>query len=225
MDNLNHPDYLSRTKNAVIENIRRTAATGVQMTDVPRHSLLPGMDSDAEDEEDDLDADNNPDVRKTRRQKDKSIIRDDEFEHSDDDDMDELRYQIRERVSINTTNAHAASPGPGDPGHDEDMSGATGPATTVALGAPSSPVLPATGTAQSQAGHSQNRRPQLWSAGGGVAGGEQAEAEAEEEDEMDVDDEEDKDEDDEKEKEEEEGDMEVEESIRPTIENEDEDKS
>jgi histone deacetylase 1/2 len=104
MDNLNTPEYLRKIKNSVIENIRRTcAAPSVQATDVPRASLLNGLnnganrDEDADPEanadiddmdaaDDDADADANPDVRRTRRQRDRAVARGDEFEDSDDED-------------------------------------------------------------------------------------------------------------------------------------------
>jgi len=47
------------------------------------------MDSDAEDEADDMDADQHPDVRNTQRRADQRISRDDEFDESEDEEMDE----------------------------------------------------------------------------------------------------------------------------------------
>ncbi|KAF2404225.1 hypothetical protein EJ06DRAFT_526309 [Trichodelitschia bisporula] len=88
MDNANSPEYLEKIKNQVIDNLRRTAAPSTQMTDVPRNPMLNGMDSDAEDEADDLDADEHPDVRNTLHRMDKRIERDDEFEESEDEEMD-----------------------------------------------------------------------------------------------------------------------------------------
>jgi histone deacetylase 1/2 len=88
MDNANTPEYLEKIKNSVIENLRRTASTSTQIQDVPRHALMNGMESDDEDEADDLDADLNPDVRTTQRQADKRIQRENEFEDSDDEMMD-----------------------------------------------------------------------------------------------------------------------------------------
>src|SRR5258708_32521276 len=98
MDNLNTPEYLRKIKNSVIENIRRTCAVpSVQATEVPRASLLNGLnnganrDEDADPEanadiddmdaaDDDADADARPDVRRTRRARDKAVARDDEFD-------------------------------------------------------------------------------------------------------------------------------------------------
>ncbi|EOD48467.1 putative histone deacetylase rpd3 protein [Neofusicoccum parvum UCRNP2] len=63
MDNANSPEYLDKIRLQVIENIKRTAfAPSVQMTDVPRSPLMPGMDDEAEDEMNDIDEDENPDT-------------------------------------------------------------------------------------------------------------------------------------------------------------------
>ena len=59
------------------------------MQDIPRD--IPGL-NDIEDQDaelDDLDEDENRDVRKSQRQQDKQIARDDEFSDSDDDDDDD----------------------------------------------------------------------------------------------------------------------------------------
>ena len=99
MENANDPNWLSKIKNSVIENIRRAGAPSTQMQDVPREPLMNGMDSDAEDEADDLDADANPDVRMTQRQQDKRIVRDDEFEESDhEEERPPLRHKQRRRL-------------------------------------------------------------------------------------------------------------------------------
>jgi len=90
MDNLNTDQYLQRTKQAVIENIRRTGAPSVQLQHVPRQSLLHGDDDDLEGQEQDADEDEHPDERKTQLYKDNKITRDDEFEESDDEMNDEI---------------------------------------------------------------------------------------------------------------------------------------
>ncbi|KAI1384199.1 uncharacterized protein F4822DRAFT_418976 [Hypoxylon trugodes] len=88
MENANSPEYLEKIKNQLIENLRRTAhAPSVQMQDVPRHSL--GAMSDEEEAElDDLDEDENKDVRMTQRQWDQRIERDNEYEESDNEELD-----------------------------------------------------------------------------------------------------------------------------------------
>ncbi|KAI1103655.1 hypothetical protein F4804DRAFT_309497 [Jackrogersella minutella] len=88
MENANSPEYLDKIKNQLIENLRRTAhAPSVQMQDVPRHSM--GAMSDEEEAElDDLDEDENKDVRMTQRQWEQRIERDNEYEESDNEDMD-----------------------------------------------------------------------------------------------------------------------------------------
>lgn len=86
MENANSYEYLEKIKIAVIENLKKTAAVpSVQMQDVPRQSL--GMSDDQEAELDDLDEDENKDVRMTQRQWEKHVERQDEFEESDDEDM------------------------------------------------------------------------------------------------------------------------------------------
>jgi len=89
MDNANSPEYLKRITEEVISNLRHTGAPSVQMTDVPRSSMMNGIDSDAEDEADDLDADEHPDARNTQRRLDQRIERDEEFDESEDEEMNE----------------------------------------------------------------------------------------------------------------------------------------
>ncbi|KAF2274313.1 uncharacterized protein EI97DRAFT_495351 [Westerdykella ornata] len=87
MENANSPDYLNRIMNTVIENIRRTGKPSVEaFQTVPENPLTRGMESDDEDEEDDLDVDQHPDQRVTQRQRDKMIAKDNEFEESDDEE-------------------------------------------------------------------------------------------------------------------------------------------
>lgn len=87
MENANSTEYLEKIKNAVVENLKKTAAPSVQMQDVPRQSL--GMTDEDEAELDDLDEDQNRDARMTQRRWDKHVARDDEFEESDDEEMAE----------------------------------------------------------------------------------------------------------------------------------------
>lgn len=90
MENANSNDYLHKIKSAVIENIRRTGKPSVEaFTNIPENPLN-RYDSDAEDEMDDLDADENPDVRATQRQRDQQTEHDGElYEASDDEDYKE----------------------------------------------------------------------------------------------------------------------------------------
>ncbi|THX04829.1 hypothetical protein D6D17_05406 [Aureobasidium pullulans] len=104
MDNANSPEYLEKIKLQVFENLSRTRfAPSVQMTDVPRSPLVvqpnendPDNEGDTEDLDereqrlDDKDDDENPDSRYTERKWDARIERDDEFEDSDDEEMDAL---------------------------------------------------------------------------------------------------------------------------------------
>src|ERR1700742_3195008 len=127
MDNLNTTDYLRKIKNSVIENIRRTGAPSVQMTDVPRESLMNGIDSDAEDEAADLDADENPDVLNTQLRNDKNVSRIDELEESDDEELEpngSARRSTRKSRITDYVNPYADKDGPDD--DDFVMSGANG---------------------------------------------------------------------------------------------------
>src|SRR2546430_10607663 len=85
MDNVNTPEYLEKIKIQVIENLKRTAfAPSVQMQDVPRDSL--GMDDDDEAILDDMDEDDNPDTRHTKRRFDKYKEKTGELSESEDED-------------------------------------------------------------------------------------------------------------------------------------------
>lgn len=86
MENANSKDYLTKIRNTVIDNIRRTGKPSVEAFQVIPPSLARGMDDDESDEEDDLDADRNPDKRVTQRQRDKMVVRDDEFEEASEDE-------------------------------------------------------------------------------------------------------------------------------------------
>ncbi|KAK3936108.1 histone deacetylase [Diplogelasinospora grovesii] len=86
MENANSIEYLEKIKIAVIENLKKTIPVpSVQMQDVPRQGL--GMSDDQEDELNDMDEDDNKDVRMTQRQWERNVARQDEFEDSDDEDM------------------------------------------------------------------------------------------------------------------------------------------
>lgn len=86
MENANSNEYLEKIKNAVVENLKKTAAPSVQMQDVPRQSLG-GMTDEDDAMLDDLDDDQNKDTRMSQRQWEKRVARDDEFEESDDEEM------------------------------------------------------------------------------------------------------------------------------------------
>ncbi|KAK3335898.1 hypothetical protein B0T19DRAFT_377882 [Cercophora scortea] len=86
MENANSYEYLEKIKIAVIENLKKTIPVpSVQMQDVPRQGL--GLSDEQEDEINDLDDDENKDVRMTQRQWEANVQRTDEFEESDDEDM------------------------------------------------------------------------------------------------------------------------------------------
>ncbi|KAK3362437.1 hypothetical protein B0T25DRAFT_445031 [Lasiosphaeria hispida] len=94
MENANSTEYLEKIKIAVIENLKKTAPVpSVQMQDVPRQGL--GMSDDQDDELDDNDEDENKDVRMTQRQWEKKIMRHNEYEDSDDEDMAEANGVYR----------------------------------------------------------------------------------------------------------------------------------
>ncbi|KAI1827825.1 hypothetical protein F4861DRAFT_491360 [Xylaria intraflava] len=116
MENANSPEYLEKIKNQLIENLRRTAhVPSVQMQDVPRHSL--GAMSDEEEAElDDLDEDENKDVRMTQRQWEQRIERDDEYEASDNEDLEKENGVHRNRNSRRTFQDYRNSDVEGDSG-------------------------------------------------------------------------------------------------------------
>ena len=85
MDNANSDEYLQKIKVQVIENLKRiTFAPSVQMTDVPRDPE--GMDDEADALLDDLDEDENPDQRNTKRRWDKYVEKEGELSESEDED-------------------------------------------------------------------------------------------------------------------------------------------
>ena len=115
MDNANSKDYLEKIKIQVIENLKKTAhAPSVQMTDIPRTTIMGGTDED-DAELDDLDEDENKDTRHTQRRWDAQIQRDDELDESDDEEearANGVRPQngtIKRRNIMDYQNANAAS--------------------------------------------------------------------------------------------------------------------
>ena len=87
MENSNSREYLEKITSAVIDNLRQTGpAPSVQMQDVPRKPFG-GMTDEEEAELDDLDEDENKDVRMTEHRWDKQVQNDAELDPSDDEDM------------------------------------------------------------------------------------------------------------------------------------------
>jgi histone deacetylase 1/2 len=87
MENSNSREYLEKITAAVIDNLRHTGpAPSVQMQDVPRKPFG-GMTDEEEAELDDMDEDENKDVRMSEHRWDKRIEHEAEFEPSDDDEM------------------------------------------------------------------------------------------------------------------------------------------
>jgi histone deacetylase 1/2 len=88
MENANSPEYLEKIKTQVIENIRRTAhAPSVQLQDIP--PALPGITSEEDEADmDDIDDDENKDRRLTQRQWEKRIHAENEYEESDNEEME-----------------------------------------------------------------------------------------------------------------------------------------
>jgi len=131
MDNANSPEYLEKIKNQVFENVRRTGAPSVQMTEVPRTPLYPvdntndpDNEGDAEDLDerearlDDEDDDQNPDTRYTERKWDARIEHEGELDDSDDEEMDSQngvkRQPGKKRPGIMDHKNPYADPGLGD---------------------------------------------------------------------------------------------------------------
>lgn len=96
MENANSTDYLHKIKSTVIDNIRRTGRPSVEaFQEVPNVSLARGMESEDEDELDDLDADENPDRRVTQRQRDAQIDNENEFYDQSDDEEYKTSLGVR----------------------------------------------------------------------------------------------------------------------------------
>ncbi|KAI0870297.1 hypothetical protein GGS24DRAFT_475669 [Hypoxylon argillaceum] len=116
MENANSPEYLEKIKNQLIENLRRTAhVPSVQMQDVPRHSM--GAMTDEDDAElDDLDEDENKDVRMTQRQWEQQVERDDEYDVSDNEELEKANGVHRNGSSRRTFQDYRNSDVEGDSG-------------------------------------------------------------------------------------------------------------
>lgn len=112
MENSNSREYLEKITAAVIDNLRQTGpAPSVQMQDVPRKPFG-GMTDEEEAELDDLDEDENKDVRMTEHRWDKHVENGAEFEPSDDDEMASAngatRSSSNKRTLIDFKNAEEA---------------------------------------------------------------------------------------------------------------------
>ncbi|KAH8682229.1 hypothetical protein BX600DRAFT_374831 [Xylariales sp. PMI_506] len=88
MENANSPEYLEKIKNQLVENLRRTAhVPSVQMQDIPP-DFPHVLNEDEEAELDDLDEDENKDVRVSQHRWEKTIMPDNEYEESDNEELD-----------------------------------------------------------------------------------------------------------------------------------------
>jgi histone deacetylase 1/2 len=121
MENSNSREYLDKITAAVIDNLRNTGpAPSVQMQDVPRKPFG-GMTDEEEAELDDLDEDENKDVRMTEHRWDKHVEHSAEFEASDDDEMARANGATRQSSTKRTFTDYKAD--------GEDESGRTSPHT------------------------------------------------------------------------------------------------
>ncbi|KAF5603078.1 histone deacetylase 1 2 [Fusarium pseudocircinatum] len=102
MENSNSREYLEKITASVIDNLRQTGpAPSVQLQDVPRKPFG-GMTDEEEAELDDLDEDENKDVRMTEHRWDKHVEHDNEFEASDDDEMAQTHGATRQNGNKRT---------------------------------------------------------------------------------------------------------------------------
>jgi histone deacetylase 1/2 len=139
MDNANSPEYLQKISTQILENLKRTTtfAPSVQTQEVPREPIgMPFQNPDGEpetlDEQEDrlddeeADAEASKDRRYNQRLWDKKTERDDEFEESDDEEMNEangIKRQPgaqRRRGIMDYSNPHAPAveSGAGTPAGD-----------------------------------------------------------------------------------------------------------
>ncbi|CVK84698.1 probable histone deacetylase RpdA [Fusarium mangiferae] len=102
MENSNSREYLEKITSSVIDNLRQTGpAPSVQLQDVPRKPFG-GMTDEEEAELDDLDEDENKDVRMTEHRWDKHVEHDNEFEASDDDELAQAHGATRQNGNKRT---------------------------------------------------------------------------------------------------------------------------
>jgi histone deacetylase 1/2 len=132
MENSNSREYLEKITAAVIDNLRHTGpAPSVQMQDVPRKPFG-GMTDEEEAELDDMDEDDNKDVRMTQHRWDKRVEHENEFEPSDDDEMARANGATRANGK-RTFNDYRT-------GDKEDNSERASPAAATNGGAPEAPA-------------------------------------------------------------------------------------
>ncbi|KAK1254535.1 hypothetical protein MKX08_008530 [Trichoderma sp. CBMAI-0020] len=133
MENSNSREYLEKITAAVIDNLRHTGpAPSVQMQDVPRKPFG-GMTDEEEAELDDMDEDENKDVRMTQHRWDKRVEHENEFEPSDDDEMARANGATRANGNKRTFNDYRT-------GDKEDDSERASPAAATNGGAPEAPA-------------------------------------------------------------------------------------
>lgn len=133
MENSNSREYLEKITAAVIDNLRHTGpAPSVQMQDVPRKPFG-GMTDEEEAELDDMDEDDNKDVRMTQHRWDKRVEHENEFEPSDDDEMARANGATRANGNKRTFNDYRT-------GDKEDNSERASPVAATNGGAPEAPA-------------------------------------------------------------------------------------
>jgi histone deacetylase 1/2 len=99
MENSNSFEYLEKIKAIIIDNLRHTIpAPSVQMQDVPRQGF--GVMTDEEEAElNDLDEDENPDVRMTERRWEQTVQNEAEYEDSDDEEQEAAHGKTKPRAA------------------------------------------------------------------------------------------------------------------------------
>ncbi len=98
--NLNSREYLNKITTKILENLKQvTFAPSVQMSDIPRQSM--GMTDEEEAELNDLDEDENKDVRSTQYRNDKMISKGDGYvsDSEDEDDDQSCRPPKRRKMA------------------------------------------------------------------------------------------------------------------------------
>lgn len=122
MENANSHDYLHKIRSTVIENIRRTGRPSVEAftsTGAAHPALARTMDSDGEDEEDDLDADSNRDVRATQLQRDKRIEHGNDYYDESDDEEYKNSLGVRAQPGVKRRRNITDYPNPNSAAHDD----------------------------------------------------------------------------------------------------------
>ncbi|EPQ67447.1 Bgt-3754 [Blumeria graminis f. sp. tritici] len=101
MENANSKEYLKKITEQVIENLKKTTfAPSVQMTEIPRTTILGGTEDD-DDTTNDMDEDDHKDIRTSKRQFDARVTRENEFEDSDDEKDAAAAYGVRRQNGAN----------------------------------------------------------------------------------------------------------------------------